>query len=129
MTDFPFGIEVTIKTAEDFSVIRETLERIGMANKVDKVLNPSCYILHKRGKYFIMHFKEMLELDGKETNISQNDLYRRNAIASLLQQWGLVSIVNADNVNTESVFVFVLPHGEKSGWKIDHKYTIGIKKF
>jgi hypothetical protein len=126
--EFPYGVEITLKKTEDFSVVRETLERIGVANRKEKILNPSCYLLHKKGKYYIMHFKEMLELDGKETNISEHDYFRRNAIARLLQEWGLCTIVDTKLVETEPTFVYVLPHKDRPDWAIEHKYTIGVPK-
>ncbi len=119
-----FGIEVELK--EHFSVVRESLDRIGIANKTKQILNPSCYLLHKKGKYYILHFKQLLALDGKETNFSEDDISRTISIAKLLQNWGLVKILNEDEIkDIASTFVFVLPFKDKPEWLIKHKYQIG----
>jgi hypothetical protein len=120
------GIEVTLK--EHFSIVRESLDRIGIASKEKKILNPSCYLLHKRGKYYIIHFKNLLKMDGKETNYSEEDEIRQSSIARLLEDWGLVEIINEDGLPEDNVFVFVLPFKEKAEWQIIHKYSIGSKK-
>lgn len=120
------GIEVVLK--EHFSVVRESLDRIGIASKEKKILNPSCYLLHKRGKYYIIHFKNLLTMDGKETNYSEEDDLRQISIARLLEDWGLVEIVDTRPMPEENVFVFVLPFKQKKDWQILHKYSIGSKK-
>jgi hypothetical protein len=120
------GIEVDLK--EHFSIVRESLDRIGIASKEKKILNPSCYLLHKRGKYYIIHFKNLLTMDGKETNYSEEDDIRQASIARLLEDWGLVEIVEDDDLPEDNVFVFVLPFREKDKWQIIHKYSIGSKK-
>ena len=120
------GIEVVLK--EHFSIVRESLDRIGIASKDKKVLNPSCYLLHKRGKYYIIHFKNLLKMDGKETNYNEEDEIRQSSIARLLEDWGLVEIMNDDVLPEDNVFVFVLPFKQKNEWQIIHKYSIGSKK-
>ncbi len=119
------GIEISLK--EHFSIVRESLDRIGIANKEKKILNPSCYLLHKRGKYYIIHFKNLLQLDGKRTNYSEEDDIRQSSIARLLENWGLISIKNKEELNEKNTFVFVLPYSMKKNWTIIHKYSIGKK--
>lgn len=122
-----FGILIELNG--HFSVIRETCDRIGIANREKKILNPSCYLLHKRGKYYISHFKQLLALDGKKTDFSEDDYKRTVSIARLLEDWGLIQIVNDEKYeDVEDVFVFVLPFKEKERWEIIHKYSIGSKK-
>ena len=124
-------VEVTLGEKDDFLKVRETLTRIGVASKKDKILYQSCHILHKQGKYYIVHFKELFALDGKPTDISENDLSRRNAIAKLLEDWGLVTIVNIKQVETpEPIFlsqVKIISHKEKNDWNLVPKYNIGKK--
>jgi len=124
-------VEVTLNEKDDFLKVRETLTRIGVASKKDRILYQSCHILHKQGKYYIVHFKELFALDGKPTNISENDLSRRNAIAKLLADWGLVVIVNKDQAeNPSPIFlsqIKVLSHKEKHDWELVPKYNIGKK--
>ena len=112
--------------------IRETLTRIGVASKKDKILYQSCHILHKRGYYAIVHFKELFALDGKETDISDNDLARRNTISKLLSDWGLVKLVDPKQVEEPApVFlsqIKILTHKEKVDWELSAKYNIGSKK-
>lgn len=120
------GVEVELK--EHFSIVRESLDRIGIASKDKKILNPSCYLLHKRGKYYIIHFKNLLKLDGKETNYSEEDDIRQASIARLLEDWGLIEILDEEALPEENVFVFVLPFKEKEEWQIIHKYSIGNKR-
>jgi hypothetical protein len=124
-------IEVTLGEKDDFLKVRETLTRIGVASKKDKILYQSCHILHKQGKYYIVHFKELFALDGKPTDISENDLSRRNAIAKLLEDWGLVKIVDKKQIETpEPIFlsqVKILSHKEKDEWNLVPKYNIGKK--
>lgn len=123
-------LEVSLSDEEDFLKIKETLTRIGVASKKDNTLYQSCHILHKRGKYYIVHFKQMFELDGKYTDLSDNDLARRNTITLLLQDWGLLKIVNPENIGNMKVSISqikILPHKEKLNWKLVAKYTIGAK--
>jgi len=121
------GIEVTLPKEDDFLKIRETLTRIGIASKKDNTLYQSCHILHKKGKYAIVHFKELFELDGKETNFSDNDKERRNAIAKLLQEWGLVEILSPIEKSAPISQIKILPHKEKKDWNLVAKYNIGKK--
>ena len=126
------GVEVLLDDDDAFLKVRETLTRIGVASKKDKILYQSCHILHKQGRYFIIHFKELFALDGKPTDISENDLARRNAIAKLLAEWGLIKIVNTDQVeNPPPIFlsqVKIISHKEKRDWELVPKYQIGKKK-
>ena len=125
------GVEVTINEKDDFLKVRETLTRIGVASKKDRILYQSCHILHKRGHYAIVHFKELFALDGKPTDISENDLSRRNAIAKLLSDWGLVKIVNIKQIETPvPIFlsqIKILSHKEKDDWELTPNYNIGKK--
>ena len=124
-------LEISFKENDDFLKIRETLTRIGVASRKDKTLYQSCHILHKRGKYYIVHFKELFALDGKESTISENDLARRNAIARLLEEWELLSIVDSTQSSTPLApmsQIKVLPHKEKSEWHLVAKYNIGSAK-
>jgi len=124
-------VEVTLNEKDDFLKVRETLTRIGVASKKDRILYQSCHILHKQGKYYIVHFKELFALDGKPTDISENDLSRRNAIAKLLHDWGLVTIVNKDKAeNPPPIFlsqIKIISHKEKNEWDLVPKYNIGKK--
>ena len=124
-------VEVTLDEKDDFLKVRETLTRIGVASKKDRILYQSCHILHKQGKYYIVHFKELFALDGKPTDISENDLSRRNAITKLLSDWGLVRIVNARQVeDPPPIFlsqIKILSHKEKNDWELTAKYNIGKK--
>jgi len=124
-------VEVTLNENDDFLKVRETLTRIGVASKKDKTLYQSCHILHKQSRYYIVHFKELFALDGKPTDISDNDLSRRNAIANLLEDWGLVTLVNENSTKTpEPIFlsqVKILSHKEKHDWQLVPKYNIGNK--
>ena len=124
-------LEISFKEDDDFLKIRETLTRIGVASRKDRTLYQSCHILHKRGKYYIVHFKELFALDGKESSISENDLGRRNAIAKLLEEWELLTI----NDETQSLDplapmsqIKVLPHKDKPEWNLVAKYNIGGSK-
>ncbi len=122
-----YGVEVKLET--DFLVIKETLERIGIANRKTKVITPSVYILHKQGNYYIIHFKELLALDGFKRNISESDINRRNAIISLLFNWDMVDIVEDGIYQRElEEQIFVLPYSEKRDYKINHKYKISRKR-
>jgi len=121
-------LEIELKEPDDFLKIRETLSRIGVASRKDRKLYQSCHILHKQGRYFIVHFKELFALDGKETNLSENDVARRNTIANLLSDWGLVDIMgNAEPVAPLSQ-IKVLSFKEKDDWTLETKYNIGKKK-
>jgi hypothetical protein len=125
-------VEVTLVEADDFLKVRETLTRIGVASKKDKTLYQSCHILHKQGKYYIVHFKELFALDGKPTDLTENDLSRRNAIAKLLQDWGLIKVVIATQIETPvPIFISqikIISHKEKNEWQLVPKYNIGSKK-
>lgn len=124
-------VEVTLNEKDDFLKVRETLTRIGVASKKDRILYQSCHILHKQGKYYIVHFKELFALDGKPTDISENDLSRRNAIVKLLADWGLVTIINKDKAeNPPPIFlsqIKIISHKEKDDWELVPKYNIGKK--
>jgi|TARA_B100000902_G_scaffold375974_1_gene406522 hypothetical protein len=123
-------VEVTLGQPDDFLKVRETLTRIGVASRKERKLYQSCHILHKQGKYYIVHFKELFALDGKHTNLSLNDLQRRNRIIQLLSDWGLVSIVNAEsNLDVAPLNqIKVLAFKEKDEWTLESKYNIGRKK-
>jgi hypothetical protein len=131
MIDIKDLVEVTLKEQDDFLKVRETLTRIGVASKKDKTLFQSCHILHKKGQYYVVHFKELFALDGKPTDISENDLSRRNAIVNLLEDWGLVKVVNKKQTETPTpIFlsqVKILSHKEKNEWQLVPKYNIGKK--
>ena len=122
-------LEVTIKQPDDFLKVRETLTRIGVASRKDKTLFQSCHILHKQGKYYITHFKELFALDGKNSSLSLNDIQRRNTIALLLQDWNLIDVVNTALVENKAPLsqIKVLPFKEKSEWNLVAKYNIGKK--
>jgi len=124
-------VEVTLNEKDDFLKVRETLTRIGVASKKDRILYQSCHILHKQGKYYVVHFKELFALDGKPTDISENDLSRRNAIAKLLSDWGLVKLVNIKQIEEPPpIFlsqIKILSHKEKDDWELTSKYSIGKK--
>jgi hypothetical protein len=124
-------IEVKIAEEEDFLKIKETLTRIGVASRKDKKLYQSCHIFHKQGKYYIVHFKEMFAIDGKPSNFSEEDKGRRNKIVELLQDWGLLKIVDNETTKTPSVLmsqIKVLNHKEKNEWTLETKYNMGRKK-
>ena len=122
-------LEVTLKQPDDFLKVRETLTRIGVASRKDKTLFQSCHILHKQGKYYITHFKELFALDGKKSTLSENDIQRRNTITLLLQDWSLVDVVKASLVENKAPLsqIKVLPFKEKSEWSLVAKYNIGKK--
>ena len=123
-------VEVELSAEDDFLKIRETLTRIGIASRKDKSLYQSCHILHKRGKYYIVHFKELFALDGKPTNFNENDQGRRNTIANLLAEWGLLSLVDV-NKSSEAVplgQIKIISHKDKTNWTLVAKYNIGNKK-
>ena len=121
-------LEVTLKEPDDFLKVRETLPRIGVASRKERKLYQSCHILHKRGKYYIVHFKELFALDGKPTNITSNDVQRRNRIAKLLSDWGLVEIVNESEDLAPLNQIKVLSFKDKGEWTLESKYNIGKKK-
>jgi len=122
-------LEVQLKEPDDFLKVRETLTRIGVASRKDKKLFQSCHILHKQGRYFIVHFKELFALDGKEANLTENDIERRNTIAQLLGDWGLIAIVNATVAENKAPLsqIKVLSFKEKGEWDLQAKYNIGKK--
>tara|TARA_B100000745_G_C20133579_1_gene388512 strand:+ start:679 stop:1059 length:381 start_codon:yes stop_codon:yes gene_type:complete len=121
-------IEIELEQPDDFLKVKETLSRIGVASRNDRKLYQSCHILHKQGKYYIVHFKELFALDGKPTNFSENDEERRNTITNLLQEWGLVKIVNGDTSETAPLNqIKVLSYVEKDEWELIPKYNIGKK--
>ena len=122
-------LEVTIKQPDDFLKVRETLTRIGVASRKDKTLFQSCHILHKHGKYYITHFKELFALDGKNSTLTENDIQRRNTIALLLQDWNLIDVVNTALVENKAPLsqIKVLPFKEKNEWNLVAKYNIGKK--
>lgn len=123
-------LEVKLVNQDDFLKVRETLTRIGVASRKDQTLYQSCHILHKQGRYFIVHFKELFALDGKQADLSDNDLQRRNTVAHLLEDWGLVEIVDADMCEDTAPLsqIKVLAFGEKKDWNLVAKYNIGKKK-
>ena len=122
-------LEVALKEPDDFLKVRETLSRIGVASRKEKTLFQSCHILHKQGKYYIVHFKELFSLDGKDTNISENDIARRNTISNLLSDWGLVKVVKESEVEAAPLSqIKVISFKDKENWKLETKYNIGKKK-
>jgi hypothetical protein len=120
-------LEVKIKEPDDFLKIRETLTRIGVASRKERKIYQSCHILHKQGRYFIVHFKELFALDGKTANIFVNDIERRNTIAQLLSDWGLVELVSSVENKAPLSQIKVLPFKEKNEWILEPKYNIGKK--
>ena len=122
-------LEITLNEPDDFLKIRETLTRIGVASRKDNKLFQSCHILHKQGRYFIVHFKELFLLDGKKSNLEENDLARRNTIATLMSDWGLVSIVSGQSVEPLAQLrqIKIIPFKEKIKWELCPKYNIGNK--
>ena len=123
-------LEVSLPEPDNFLKVRETLTRIGIASRKDKKLYQSCHILHKQGRYFIVHFKELFALDGKESNITANDVERRNTIAGLLQDWGLLKILHSERADQKASLsqIKVVSHKEKNEWELVPKYNIGKKK-
>lgn len=127
------GVEVTLEDEDAFLKVRETLTRIGVSSRKEKVLYQSCHILHKQGRYVILHFKELFALDGKPSTITDNDLQRRNAIANLLEEWGLVKILieEKDRIKNDLAPIHqikIISYREKDEWELLSKYTIGKKK-
>ena len=123
-------VEVTLNEPDDFLKVRETLTRIGVASRKEKKIYQSCHILHKQGRYFLVHFKELFALDGKHANLTSNDVQRRNRIAQLLVDWGLVGIVNSDSIQDVAPLnqIKVLSYKDKGDWILETKYNIGAKK-
>ena len=121
-------LEVELKEPDDFLKIRETLSRIGVASRKDKVLYQSCHILHKQGKYFIVHFKELFALDGKQTNLSENDIARRNTISRLLSDWGLVKIKGETDPAAPLSQIKIISFKDKNDWTLETKYNIGKQR-
>ena len=123
-------VEVVLSEPDDFLKVRETLTRIGVASRKEKKIYQSCHILHKQGKYYIVHFKELFALDGKKTNISLNDVQRRNRIIQLLSDWGLISVIDMEKIADLAPLnqIKVLSYKEKSDWTLESKYNIGRKK-
>ncbi len=121
-------LEIRLKEPDDFLKVRETLSRIGVASRKERILYQSCHILHKQGRYFIVHFKELFALDGKQTNISVNDIERRNTIVGLLNDWGLVEIIGNNEDKAPLSQIKVLAYKEKDEWELCPKYNIGNKK-
>ena len=130
--DFPgyAPLEVNLKNPDDFLKVRETLSRIGVASRKEKILYQSCHILHKQGRYFIVHFKELFALDGKDADFSDNDLQRRNTVAHLLSDWGLITILNPEIHEDKAPLnqIKVIAFKEKNEWELVQKYNIGRKK-
>ena len=122
-------VEVTLNEPDDFLKVRETLTRIGVASRKEKKIYQSCHILHKQGRYYLVHFKELFALDGKKATLVENDIQRRNTIAILLQDWNLIDIVNKDEANNKAPLsqIKVLPFKEKKEWNLSAKYNIGKK--
>jgi hypothetical protein len=120
-------LEISLNEPDDFLKIRETLTRIGVASRKDQKLYQSCHILHKQGRYFIVHFKELFLLDGKPSNLIENDLHRRNTIATLLADWGLITVLNPEQSKDVAPLrqIKVIPYKEKVEWQLCPKYNIG----
>ena len=130
MVDLSKFVEVSLNEQDDFLKVRETLTRIGVSSRKEKVLYQSCHILHKQGKYYIVHYKELFALDGKPSNISENDIQRRNAIANLLEEWGLIKVLNKD-ILVDNIAplhqIKIISFKEKDQWELITKYNIGKK--
>ena len=130
MVDLAKFIEVSLNEQDDFLKVRETLTRIGVSSRKERVLYQSCHILHKQGRYYIVHFKELFALDGKPSNLSDNDIQRRNAIANLLEEWGLVTILNRKLIEGNIAplhQIKIISFREKDDWQLITKYNIGKK--
>ncbi len=130
MVDLTKFIEVSLGEQDDFLKVRETLTRIGVSSRKEKVLYQSCHILHKQGRYYIVHFKELFALDGKPSNLTENDVQRRNAIANLLEEWGLIKILNKDLMKDNIAplhQIKIISFKEKDEWQLITKYNIGKK--
>ena len=123
-------LEVVLKEPDDFLKVRETLSRIGVASRKDKTLFQSCHILHKQGKYYIVHFKELFALDGKDTNLSENDIARRNTITNLLSDWGLLDVVGTTSVEAAPLSqIKVISFKDKGDWKLETNAVTACRKF
>ena len=122
-------LEITLNEPDDFLKVRETLTRIGVASRKDHKLYQSCHILHKQGRYFIVHFKELFLLDGKKSNLEENDIARRNTVATLISDWGLIDIVNNEQMNVIAPLrqIKIISYKEKDQWELCPKYNIGKK--
>jgi hypothetical protein len=130
MVDLTKFVEVSLNEQDDFLKVRETLTRIGVSSRKERVLYQSCHILHKQGRYYIVHFKELFALDGKPSNISENDIQRRNAIANLLEEWGLVKVLNPKIIEGNIAplhQIKIISFKEKDDWQLITKYNIGKK--
>jgi len=125
-----FPLEIKLSNPDDFLKVRETLTRIGVASRRDNTLFQSCHILHKQGHYFIVHFKELFALDGKQVDLSRNDIQRRNSIAKLLADWGLIAVINPDKYTDQAPLsqIKILNYDEKNQWNLQAKYNIGKKR-
>ena len=123
-------LEISLKEPDDFLKVRETLSRIGVASRKEKKLYQSCHILHKQGKYYIVHFKELFALDGKNTNLTVNDIQRRNRIVNLISDWGLINVIDEEKITDIAPLnqIKVLSYKDKSDWTLEAKYNIGSKK-
>jgi hypothetical protein len=130
MADLTKFVEVTLNEQDDFLKVKETLTRIGVSSRKEKVLYQSVHILHKQGHYYLVHFKELFALDGKRADISDNDLQRRNTIAKLLDDWGLITVINLENYEDQAPLsqIKVLSFKEKQDWDIQTKYNLGKRK-
>ena len=131
MVDLSKFLEIELKEQDDFLKVRETLTRIGVSSRKEKVLYQSCHILHKQGRYYLVHFKELFLLDNKPSNLSENDIHRRNAIADLLEEWGLLKILNRDIMEDNIAPIHqikIISFKEKDEWELVTKYNIGKKK-
>jgi hypothetical protein len=130
MVDLTKFVEVSLNEQDDFLKVRETLTRIGVSSRKEKILYQSCHILHKQGRYYLVHFKELFALDGKPSNLTENDIQRRNAIANLLEEWGLVEILNR-NILKDNIAplhqIKIISFKEKNEWELIPKYNIGKK--
>ncbi|MCK9369324.1 translational repressor RegA [Candidatus Dojkabacteria bacterium] len=131
MTDLNKFIEVSLTEHDDFLKVKETLTRIGVSSRKEKILYQSCHILHKQGKYYLVHFKELFDLDGKPTDITENDIQRRNSIAKLLQEWGLFKILTPKTFSDRDLApihqIKIIPFKDKLNWTLVAKYNIGKK--
>lgn len=131
MVDLSKFIEISLYEQDDFLKVKETLTRIGVSSRKEKVLYQSCHILHKQGRYYLVHFKEMFALDGKPSNITDNDIQRRNAIAKLLEEWGLIKVINP-SIMTDNFAplhqIKIISFKEKDDWDLVAKYNMGSKK-
>jgi len=121
-------LEVRLNEPDDFLKVRETLSRIGVASRKERTLYQSCHILHKQGRYYIVHFKELFALDGKNSNLSENDIERRNAIAGLLSDWGLIELIGESEPRAPLSQIKIIAYKEKDEWTLETKYNIGKKR-